>query len=237
LLCKALKLRPDCSRLDIVGMGCNAGLNGLNAVASWTQANKGRLGVMLCVEVCSAAYVIDDSMRTAVVNCLFGDGAAAVALRADEEQEADSRWPSIVGFTSRVVSDAVDAMKYEWDDAQSKFSFYLAPDVPYVVGANVEQVIDQLLADAGLRRSDIAHWIVHSGGKKVIDSVKVNLGLTAHDVRHTTSVLSEHGNMSSGSFLFSFERLLREGKVRAGDYGVMMTMGPGTTIETALLQW
>ena len=87
------------------------------------------------------------------------------------------------------------------------------------------------------RRSDIAHWIVHSGGKKVIDSVKVNLGLSAHDVRHTISVLHDYGNMSSGSFLFSYERLLEEGTVQAGDYGVMMTMGPGTTIETALLRW
>jgi predicted naringenin-chalcone synthase len=65
----------------------------------------------------------------------------------------------------------------------------------------------------------------------------VNLGLTSYDVRHTTTVLRDYGNLSSGSFLFSMERLLAENKARPGDYGVMMTMGPGATIETSLLQW
>jgi polyketide synthase Type III len=78
---------------------------------------------------------------------------------------------------------------------------------------------------------------VHSGGKKVIDAVVVNLGLAWHDVRHTTGVLRDYGNLSSGSFLFSYERLLAEDVTRPGDYGVLMTMGPGSTIETALVQW
>ncbi|TFW29139.1 type III polyketide synthase [Duganella callida] len=235
LLCQRMGLRRDCGRLDIVGMGCNAGLNGLNAVTSWSQAHPGKLAVMLCVEICSAAYVHDDSMQTAVVNSLFGDGAAAVALLADRARSAGS--PTVLGFNSCVISEAVDAMRFDWDDHHGKFSFFLAQEVPYVVGANAEAVIDQLLADAGLRRSDIAHWVVHSGGKKVIDSVRVNLGLSADDVRHTSSVLRDYGNVSSGSFLFSYQRLLQEGRIQPGDYAVMMTMGPGSTIETALLQW
>jgi predicted naringenin-chalcone synthase len=247
LLCNTLKLRRDCSRIDIVGMGCNAGLNGLTAVDSWARANPGKLAIMLCVEICSAAYVFDGSMQTAVVNSLFGDGAGALALLAPASpalakpassvRPRKSLLPRVLGFTSCVVSEAIDAMKFMWDETHGKFSFLLAQDVPYVVGANVEQVIDQLLGQAGLRRHDVAHWIVHSGGKKVIDSVKINLGLTTNDMRHTSSVLRDYGNMSSGSFLFSYQRLLDEGEVRAGDFGVMMTMGPGTTIETALLQW
>jgi 3,5-dihydroxyphenylacetyl-CoA synthase len=56
-------------------------------------------------------------------------------------------------------------------------------------------------------------------------------------VRHTIGVMRDYGNLSSGSFLFSYERLLREGVTKPGDYGVLMTMGPGSTIETALVQW
>lgn len=257
LLCQRLGLRRDCSRIDIVGMGCNAGLNGLTAIDSWAKANPGKLAVMVCAEICSAAYVFDGSMGTAVVNSLFGDGAAAVAMLAtppeddrgpwqDSDTVAGAAWagqggapghPAVLGFASCVVTEAIDAMRFKWDETHGKFSFVLAQDVPYVVGANVEQVIDQLLGQAKLRRSEIAHWIVHSGGKKVIDSVKINLGLSSHDLRHTSSVLRDFGNMSSGSFLFSYERLLDEGQVRPGDYGVMMTMGPGSTIETALLRW
>jgi predicted naringenin-chalcone synthase len=245
LLIRELAIDPGCHRVDVVGMGCNAGLNALNATASWAKANPGRVAVMVCTEACSAAYVIDSTMRTAVVNSLFGDGAAAIVLTAPVGG-ADSfgavptihaSGPRILSFASHLVTDAFDAMRYDWDDAQHKFSFFLDPDIPYVVGAHAGLVVDRLLAPAGLRRSDIAHWLVHSGGKKVIDALRVNLGLTRHDVRHTIGVLRDYGNLSSGSFLFSYERLLQEGVVKSGDCGVLMTMGPGSTIETALVQW
>jgi 3,5-dihydroxyphenylacetyl-CoA synthase len=145
--------------------------------------------------------------------------------------------PSILKFNSRIITEAIEAMRYDWDEAHGKFSFFIDPDVPYVVGAHAEETVDGLLSGSGVRRSDIRHWLVHSGGKKVIDAVRVNLGLSAHDLKHTTSVLRDYGNLSSGSFLFSYQRLLNEGVVRAGDYGIMMTMGPGSTIETALLRW
>src|ERR1700684_2565959 len=143
----------------------------------------------------------------------------------------------VVGMGCHAALDALGAMRYDWDNSQSKFSFYLDPDIPYVVGAHAELVVGRLLAGTGLRRSDISHWIVHSGGKKVIDAIRVNLGLTRHDVRHTIGVMRDYGNLSSGSFLFSYERMLREGAAEPGDYGVLMTMGPGSTIETALVQW
>ncbi|MFE3031357.1 3,5-dihydroxyphenylacetyl-CoA synthase DpgA [Streptomyces canus] len=245
LLIRELGLAPSCSRVDVVGMGCNAGLNALGVMASWSATHPGEPAVMLCAEACSAAYAFDSTMRTAVVNSLFGDGAAALALVSDDRADghADdppgpaSGGPRIVSFASHVITDAIEAMRYDWDGSQGKFSFFLDPAIPYVVGAHAELVIDRLLSGTGLRRSDISHWLVHSGGKKVIDAVRVNLGLTRHEVRHTTGVLRDYGNLSSGSFLFSYERLVREGVTRPGDYGVLMTMGPGSTIETALVQW
>ncbi|MFJ8464553.1 3,5-dihydroxyphenylacetyl-CoA synthase DpgA [Streptomyces swartbergensis] len=235
LLLKELGIAPDCARLDVVGMGCNAGLNALTAVSGWAATHPGQLALMVCIEACSAAYVFDGTMRTSVVNSLFGDGAAAVALLADDTAPADA--PELLKTTSWIIPEAMDAMRFDWDDDHERFSFFLDPEVPYVVGANAEEAVGRLLAGTGLRRSDIAHWLVHSGGKKVIDSVRINLGLTKHDVRHTTSVLRDYGNLSSGSFLFSYERLLAEDVVAAGDYTVLMTMGPGSTIETALLRW
>jgi polyketide synthase Type III len=235
LLIRELGLDRHTSRLDVVGMGCNAGLNSLAAVTGWAQAHPGRLAVMVCVEACSAAYVFDETLRTSVVNSLFGDGAGAVAVIAGEAPNQPG--PSILKFASCIIPDAIDAMRYDWDLGQNRFSFFLDPGVPYVVGAHAEVVIDRLLDGSGLRRNDIAHWLVHSGGKKVIDSVRVNLGLTQHDVRHTIGVLRDYGNLSSGSFLFSYERLHEEGIARPGEYGVLMTMGPGSTIETALVRW
>ncbi|MEU9048131.1 MULTISPECIES: 3,5-dihydroxyphenylacetyl-CoA synthase DpgA [unclassified Kitasatospora] len=248
LLIRELGMDWHTARADIVGMGCNAGLNALAVVGNWAAANPGRLAVMVCSEACSAAYTMDSTMRTAVVNSLFGDGAAAVAVMADpdggegpeEEEEGPGRHldgPRILKTAGVTIVDAMDAMRYDWDRDQDRFSFFLDPQIPYLVGAHVEGVVDRLLAGTSLHRDDVTHWLVHSGGKKVIDAVAVNLGLTRHDLRHTITVLRDFGNVSSGSFLFSYDRLLQEGVVRPGDYGVLMTMGPGSTIESALIQW
>ncbi|OAD23502.1 protein containing 3-Oxoacyl-[acyl-carrier-protein (ACP)] synthase III [Candidatus Thiomargarita nelsonii] len=53
-------------------------------------------------------------------------------------------------------------------------------------------------------------------------------------MRHTKNILQNCGNLSSASFLFSHERLLEEGIAQCGDSIVMMTMGPGSTIECCL---
>ncbi|MEU8877674.1 3,5-dihydroxyphenylacetyl-CoA synthase DpgA [Streptomyces javensis] len=238
LLIKDLGIERSCQRLDVVGMGCNAGLNALNAVSGWAAGHPGELALMVCLEACSAAYVFDGTLRSSVVNSLFGDGSAAVAVRAaGPSPEERAPVPALLRFTSHIIPEAVEAMRYDWDESHGKFSFYLDPEVPYVVGANAETAVERLLAGTGLRTGDIAHWVVHSGGKKVIDSVRVNLGLSRHDVRHTTGVLRDHGNLSSASFLFSYERLRDEKATVPGDLGVLMTMGPGSTIETALVGW
>jgi predicted naringenin-chalcone synthase len=237
---KHLGFRTDCHRTDIVGMGCNAGLNGLNPTASWAAANPGRIALMVCCEINSALYIYDDSVSTGVVNSLFGDGCAAVVLRADlDEGEATDGplRPKVLDFHSHIIPDAWDAMIYHWKQDHGKFSFHLDRDVPYVLGTHAEIPVSALLARNGLKRRQIAHWLIHSGGKKVIDAIKYTVGITEHDVRHTVGVLRDHGNLGSGSFLFSYKRLMEEGTVRAGDHGIMMTMGPGSTIETALLRW
>ena len=235
LLAQENGLRADCSRLDIVGMGCNAGLNGLHSVVAWSQMHPGQLAVMICIEVCSAAYVIDDNIETAVVNSLFGDGSAALVVVTSDD--SSSQRPAVLQFSSYLIPETLNAMAFRWSESHGKYRFTLSKDVPYVVGAHAPHVVASLLNRACLRQSDISHWIIHAGGKKVIDSMKVNLGLSSHDMRHTLSVLRDYGNLSSGSFLFSFERLLAERNFTPGEYGVMLTMGPGSTIEAALLKW
>ncbi|MBC2694305.1 MAG: type III polyketide synthase [Desulfobacteraceae bacterium] len=233
-IAEAMKFRNNVYRADILGMGCNAGLNGLQHVTALTHVNPGKLGLLLCVEICSAAYVYNDNLYTAVVNSLFGDGVSAALVRQNDSDTWE-KGPCVVDFESHIIMEAIGAMRFELDN--NKLSFYLDKDVPYVIGANVEKPINRLLGRHNLKRRDIHHWIVHSGGKKVIDAIEYNLGLTDYNMRHTLSVLKNYGNLSSASFLFSYKELKREGIIKQGDLGVSITMGPGITIETALLTW
>jgi polyketide synthase Type III len=47
MIIRELGIDPHCSRSDIVGMGCNAGLNALNVISGWSAAHPGELGVVL----------------------------------------------------------------------------------------------------------------------------------------------------------------------------------------------
>ena len=232
-----LGFRVNCQRTDVVGMGCHAGLNGLNPVAAWAMANPGKNALMVCCEVNSALYIYDDTVGTGVVNSLFGDGCAAILVRADDLRDERRLAPRILGFYSHIIPETWRAMSYHWSEKHGKFYFNLDRDVPYVLGTHAETPVRGLLDTFGLKRRHVQHWIIHSGGKKVIDAIKYTVGITEHDVRHTASILRDYGNLGSGSFLFSLRRLEAEGTIRRGDYGVMMTMGPGSTIETALIRW
>jgi alkylresorcinol/alkylpyrone synthase/polyketide synthase Type III len=140
-------------------------------------------------------------------------------------------------FESFCIPEQWGAMRFDWNEDAGKWSFYLSRDIPYVVGFNVREPLERLLERNGLDVSAIKHWVLHTGGGAVIESVKLGLGLDEHDVRHTRSVLRDYGNISSGSFLVSLERLLAEGCAEPGDWGVMITMGPGAQIEAALMQF
>lgn len=233
-LIKKMGFRDNIQRVDVVGMGCNAAMNALQVARGLAESQPGKTGLLLCVEICSAAYVHNRSMSTAVVNSLFGDGAAAVVIRRDNS-DGWQEGPVIVDAEPFILTEAIDAMKYELD--KTKLSFFLDRDIPYVIGRHVRIPVGRLLERNGLEIPDIDHWIVHSGGKKVIDAIQQNLGLSEHAIRHTRSILHECGNVSSGSVLFSFQQLRREGVIGEKDLGVVIAMGPGTSIETALLSW
>jgi len=219
-------------RADVVGMGCNAGLNGLNPLAQWVQTHPGGVGLLVCCEINSAMYVVDQTTRTGIVNSLFGDGAAAAVVTS----RAGSGGPRLIDFESFGIPEEWEAMRFDWDAGAGKWSFFLSRDIPYVIGFNLREPVERLLKRNDLELSAVRHWVLHTGGGAVIDSVKLGLGLEEHDLRHTRSVLRDYGNISSGSFLVSLQRLLAEGTMAGGDLGVLVTMGPGAQIETALFQ-
>ena len=68
----------------------------------------------MSTEICSAAFVHDDNIETAVVHSPFGDGAAALAIRASKEPVADG--PAICGCASQVIPQALNRMRFELDE-------------------------------------------------------------------------------------------------------------------------
>ena len=100
-----------------------------------------------------------------------------------------------------------------------------------------KQVIDHLLEPRGLGYDDIAHWVVHPGGQKVIDAFQRALNLSEEAMAASRAVLSNFGNLSSASVLFVLEETLRNRDVRRGDQVLMCSFGAGFTAFAGLLEY
>src|SRR4029079_17425458 len=78
-----LGLRPDVLTLDLVGQGCVAALRIVRSAEALIAAGRCQRVLSVCVEVCSAAFYLDDDPGVLISACLFGDGAGAAVLSAE----------------------------------------------------------------------------------------------------------------------------------------------------------
>jgi alkylresorcinol/alkylpyrone synthase len=101
-----------------------------------------------------------------------------------------------------------------------------------VVGA-----VTRFLEDCGLTRESVSRWILHPGGRKIIEVMSERLGLGEQDLAPTEAVLAEHGNMSSVTVLFVLDEILRTARPTRGERGVLGAFGPGFGAEFALLEF
>ena len=124
-----------------------------------------------------------------------------------------------------------------WDLVDTGFKIVLSAQVPELVRAHVRKDVDAFLQRHGLQRGDIKHWIVHSGGPKVLEALSDALELEAGALDRSWRSLREVGNLSSASVLFVLRSFLQEAQARPGDLGVVMAMGPAFCAEMVLLRW
>jgi alkylresorcinol/alkylpyrone synthase len=210
-LVNRLGLRRDIRRTPIFGLGCLGGAAGISRASDLLAACPGQVAVLLSVELCSLTLQMDDlSIPNIISSGLFGDGAAAVVLTSGRrDQETSEGGPAVVGSGS---------------------AFY--PDTERVMGWDVVES-----ARSGLNRSAIRHWIAHTGGPKVLKTFESALDLPEGALERSWKSLKETGNLSSASVLFVLGELLDSGQPVEGDFGLLMSMGPGFCSELVLLKW
>jgi alkylresorcinol/alkylpyrone synthase len=83
----------------------------------------------------------------------------------------------------------------------------------------------------------IAHWVLHPGGRKIIEAYQSVFGVSERMLRWTRGSLAKVGNLSSASILFILGDLLEGGHPNPGDRGLMVALGPGFASELVLLGW
>lgn len=231
LYIKELGMRNDVQRADLVGMGCAGAMPGLQRACDYVKAYPDKRALVITVEICSACYYIDDSLETVVGNAICGDGAAAVLVANDDSPMG----PALLRFETLLEPSYIHTVGFQFKSG--KLRIVLSKDLRDAAGGLARRTIEKLLQEGKVDKEEIKHWIIHSGGRKVIDSIKEEVGLTEDQLRHSRCVLKHFGNMSSPTVLFVLNETMLHSHPEPGDLGVMLAMGPGLAIEAGLVRW
>ncbi len=232
---KRLGLRPDTQRVMIGFMGCYAAFNALRVARGFCLSQPGARVLIVCAELCTLHFQINDSLEMAVINALFSDGAAAAVVSARSEEEARGRL-SVADTQCLIDDDSMGHMTWEVGDAG--FMMGLSPSVPEVIARRLPEYLNALLGRAEADASDVDFWAIHPGGRNIVEKAQEVLGLSDGDMRDSLEVLRLHGNMSSPTILFVLKRILERRQAGEEDLitGVALAFGPGLTLEGCLLQ-
>ena len=226
-------MRRDLKRTPIFGLGCVAGASGLARAADYVRGGEAGVAMVVSVELCSLTLQLGDlSAANIIASGLFGDGAAAAIVAGG--QRAIST-PHIAATRSILYPGTERIMG--WDLVDGGFKIVLSARLPDLICANLRADVDSFLAEHGLGRGDIAHWIAHPGGPKILRAVESTLELAPQSLARSWRFLETAGNLSSASILFIMRDFLIEDCARRGDWALMVAMGPGFCVELVLLRW
>ena len=237
-LVKRLELPPTTQRTLIGFMGCYAAFNAMRAAHHICQSQPGARVLVVCVELCTLHFQISQTIRSAAVNALFSDGAAAAVFAAKREREAGGQL-AYAGGRTLLDDDSMGEMT--WEIGDTGFLMGLTSRVPKVIASHLPDYIDALLSERETL-DEVDFWAVHPGGRAIVEQAQETLALSDAQVEDSLEVLRRYGNMSSPTVLFILRRFLKRHRAARGrgeegfERGVAMAFGPGLTLEGACFE-
>src|ERR1700726_4539771 len=168
---RAMGFRSDVMRVPVFGLGCAGGVSGLSIASRLAQARPGTNVLLVAIELCSLALRLDElTTANIIATSLFGDGAAAIVLRAGDggatriEHSGEHLWP-----------DTLDVMG--WSVDPQGFGVILRRTVPEFVTTQLKPAVVQILTNMQLSMADIDRYICHPGGAKSVSALETALAL------------------------------------------------------------
>jgi predicted naringenin-chalcone synthase len=190
-LAERLGLRADVFLQDMTGLGCGAAVPLLRAADGVLARNPDAVVVTVAVEVCSAAFYVEDDFGVLISTCLFGDGAAAAVWVGDKGE-----W-KVSDFSSLHIPE--EREKIRFTNANGRLRNQLDRSVPDLAAATVEKLYEK-------RQREPQAWVTHGGGRDVIDALEHVLPVG--ELTLARGVMRDYGNLSSPSVLVALERFL-----------------------------
>nr|5WX5_A Chain A, Alkylquinolone synthase [Tetradium ruticarpum]5WX5_B Chain B, Alkylquinolone synthase [Tetradium ruticarpum]5WX5_C Chain C, Alkylquinolone synthase [Tetradium ruticarpum]5WX5_D Chain D, Alkylquinolone synthase [Tetradium ruticarpum]5WX5_E Chain E, Alkylquinolone synthase [Tetradium ruticarpum]5WX5_F Chain F, Alkylquinolone synthase [Tetradium ruticarpum] len=241
-LMNLLGLEPSVNRLMIYTQGCYMGGAAMRHAKDIAENNAGaRVLLVFCDLMDMYFHAPQNRVDLLVGQAVFGDGAAALIVGADPDDDCTER-PlfQVVSCAERAVPGTQDYIKAHLKEMGMEL--HLSTDVPRMIGKNIEKLLADAVSPFGISDWNSLFYIVHPGAVAILDQVEENLGLGEDKLRASRYVLSEYGNMGAASVFFILDEMrnksAEEGKLTTGEgleWGVLFSFGPGLTVETVVL--
>jgi alkylresorcinol/alkylpyrone synthase len=226
-LAGSMGFRSDIERVPLFGLGCAAGVSGLAIASRMAKSRPGATVLFVAIELCTLAFRLDELTRPNIIaTALFGDGAAAVVLRAGEEGIAE-----IESTGEHLFPDSLGIMGWKIDD--TGLGIILQQSLPPFAEEHIKPAVSGILERAGLTVADIDRFICHPGGTRVLVALETAFGLEPGSLDVEREIIGDYGNMSSPTVLFVLERVIQAG---LPNRSAIIAMGPGFTASCITLK-
>jgi 3-oxoacyl-[acyl-carrier-protein] synthase-3 len=178
--------------------------------------------------------ILDWKDRTTCV--LFGDGAGAVVLDA-QEQPGTREDRGLLSSCLRSDGRYKDKLYVDGGPSSTQTVGHLRMEgrdvFRYAVGA-ITDVIEAVFRDTGYTADDIDWFVPHQANKRIIDGAAHKLGIAPEKVVMT---LDRHGNTSAASIPLALADAVADRRIKRGDLILLEAMGGGFTWGAALVRW
>lgn len=227
-----LGLAEGVRRLPLTEVGCAAGATALALAADHLRAYPEHTVLLVSVELPSLTLQLQDPSRANLISAaIFGDGAAALVLRRRQPPRLSYEH---LAHATVLFRDTPEIMGFEL--RTEGLNIVLSRRIPLLVKRELRSRVDAFLAAQAQSLSAISFFVLHPGGTKVLDSVRDVLELSEAQVAASRQTLARYGNLSSASVHFVAHTLLERDEIQPGALGLLVAMGPGFTLELALLR-
>lgn len=224
---------PSVRRLPIAELGCGAGASGIGRAFEYLQGHPNKTALVLSVELCTLNIHPSDPSRVQIVaGAMFGDGSAGLVLSGSETDVPGSAGFEVLDYETHFFQNTLNYMGYDNNDRGMKIK--LSPKIPAHVKRYAPEVIENFLDGRNLGPDDINHWIVHPGGRAILDVL--DDAYPSSDLRHSRRVLDQFGNLSSATVLYVLRSVMKANPT-PGDRALLMAFGPGFYADMVLLRW
>jgi alkylresorcinol/alkylpyrone synthase len=228
------RLEPTIDKYHLTGIGCASAVPLFRLAINTLHADPTRGVLIVAAESMSSILMpttTGDPRAKTVGSAIFGDGCAAALLSVDPAAVG----PRILATRVHQIPGSLDAVRLVTAEHDSHLD--LARELPDIAAEHLPELVRAFLRSQGMAPADVDHWMLHPGGRRIVECARDALGLGDDRVATSWRTLADRGNIGTPSIFYVLHATIEERRPAAGECGLAVTIGPGVSVGLMLIEF